>query len=244
MVNTSFLRSINAVNAVKAVKKQGRKSAAFHEAVKDVRNIDDAAMNQFRRLIDKFKNSEQSILDLQLQYNDTVKAFVRSHVQKVYIRSSEFVQQKHGIPYYLTDEDLNQIKLITENTVTKFWNSVQRARDKMQPKTPIRGAAGDDDFLSNALSSFLATQAVNAAVLATNHFILNTIAAQQQEPVDERYVYRTVGDSSVCPICEPHDGEIMSDGIGNMLVPPLHDSCRCWLEPESIEFSLEFSIEA
>lgn len=63
----------------------------------------------------------------------------------------------------------------------------------------------------------------------TRIFALGNSAVWQSVGV-RRVKWNTARDERVCPICAPRDGIVI--GINDLSnFPPIHQNCRCWLEP-------------
>lgn len=125
--------------------------------------------------------------------------------------------------------DIENIESITNEMDEKFWRGIQRVRDenKSKKQKTVVGSAGIFETLVNVLTDTIAaalvTKSVNTAVVAS--------FAQVTDLGDDAVqVFITRGDDRVCPICEPHHNEVMRRSDGSLLVPPLHERCRCRLE--------------
>lgn len=137
----------------------------------------------------------------------------------------------------LNEQDIVNIREITETLTTKFWNSLKFIEDRKkrarQNGLKIIGAAEGTFDVNNvlniallALATTLTTQSVNAGILASNR----DLTSRQPVQTPNRFQFNTVGDDHVCPICDPLDGDIMTEGV-NIQEPPLHENCRCFLIP-------------
>ena len=134
------------------------------------------------------------------------------------------------------------INAITDQYTENFWGSLETVHKKKQEARDkglkIIGAQGlpfgpiftpfsfnmenQIAFAMNALALSLATASINESIKAS--------AENVQEETPE-FIFNTVEDGRVCPICTPLDGLIMSDQDGSLQTPPLHVKCRCFLIP-------------
>ncbi len=113
---------------------------------------------------------------------------------------------------------------LTEDEHHEDWFSREQGRK-------IIGASGHEELdmdamvthMINIAALALTTASLNAGIVSANNAV-----SQLHEP---KFLFNTVGDDRVCPICEPFDNETMKESDGSLHEPPLHDSCRCYLIP-------------
>jgi len=165
--------------------------------------------------------------------------FLKNCVEKVYLAGFEFTANATEKTPSLSTIDISNIDRIANELQEKFWRGIQGIKEQKKKAREdgrkVIGSAGESPFvLGNITNLFLSALAISLSTSSVNEGIVSaTRDVSSRQPVGStpKFQFNTVGDDRVCPICEPLDGDIMSESQGNIQQPPLHENCRCFLIP-------------
>ena len=188
--------------------------------------------------------------DIQFIYRRQTDEAIRSAVTTIYeISARKTVEKDIRRPFFLTQQDMDEIRRYTQKYVDWYWIGLEReiVKKTMTAFDPITFMRLDPskiklkDTFIGLMTQSLHGEVARDAVVSKARQVLNVpnntrsnrrrylSGAVASEP---HFVWRTAKDSSVCEICDPLDGQVfaLDDPAAAGPVEEIHPRCRCSLE--------------
>jgi hypothetical protein len=174
------------------------------------------------------------------------------------ISARKTVERDIKIPYYITQQDMDEIRRYTQRYVDWYWVGLEREIVKktamaFDPRTFMRLDPNKiklkDTFIGRMTESLHGEVAADAViakarqVMAGNRInnynvkprrLFSTVfrKAAIETTGEPRLVWRTAEDEATCEICAPLNGSVyaIDDPAVTMPVEDTHPRCRCELE--------------
>ena len=212
----------------------------------EVRRIEKQLVRELNNILNNIKDENtKDISVLQSKYDMQVQHALRAAIQKTYIIAGENVLSKKNRNnrgpvteqlfsaafvsplnmHFLTQQDLGNIVTKAKEYVGVFWRrtaSFLRASDILPSTVGFNGPAAINP---NALVTSLGVDAV------TDSYGDAVTDKMDQIGGGGRIKFVTAHDERVCPECSSIDGLEWDLSDPSIEEPPIHDNCRCRLEP-------------
>ena len=220
-------------------------------------------MRDLNRIVNRIRRHEipgyrtnkvtEMTLSVQPRLTSIVSSILRKHIQSSYVLGISYVGSLpsfQNVSGYVTHRDLDMVKELTQQYLTRFWGRLAHALSKENTVSTeflnqSEALLLNPNYIVNSLAIGATNEALNVATVAKARALTglsvistekNVGVAQFDEfefsdlPLDLELtaVWVTSMDEGVCEICEGFEGEYRLDDFD--LPQPVDDShpnCRC-----------------
>lgn len=219
------------------------------------RQLEEQVRTSLNQIVNEILMESTSDISLiQHKFATDVEHLIRAAVSNAYSIGINYVGETKKRPHlmFLTETDIKNIKGLTGDFNHTFWrrvSAVLHQKDTIQTKN-ARFSPRSKLSLSNLISS-LAVKIVTKSIASGTVSKINQLSKIPNDiklEADTKsanimsaqfvdvFVWHTMNDERVCPLCSSLDGMEWSYNDPNMLVPPddSHDNCRCSLNIKPI----------
>ena len=213
------------------------------------RQLEEQVRTNLNQIVNEILIEQSSDISLiQRKFATDVEHLIRAAVSNAYSIGINYVGETKKRPHlmFLTETDIKIIKSLTAEFNHMFWIRVSKVlhqKDTIQTKN-ARFSPRSKLSLSNLIGS-LAVKIVTKSVASGTISKINQLSIihdsiKQAQFVDV-FVWHTMNDERVCPLCAGLDGMEWTYNDPNMLVPPddSHSNCRCALNIKPISDTTE-----
>jgi SPP1 gp7 family putative phage head morphogenesis protein len=194
---------------------------------------------QLSNIIDNIRN--QGIGDIskaQSLYGDQVREILRHYSYLAYVVGAEYAASKKRMSYFPTTIDLQNMRAVTDYYYPRIWlrlNQIIHRNDVLMQKYDFEPRSElSTNYAITSVAISLITRAISRGTVSELEQLQSAHKSIKikQAQAEDVYVWNTMGDELVCPICEDLDGEQWAMDDPDLKEPPddTHDNCRCYLD--------------
>ena len=186
--------------------------------------------------------------------NSFVYATFRKHITESYMLGINYVtsiSRLDKIPGYLTNSDIDKIKLLADSYLERFWgrisDSLKREEENEDYDLTVHNIT--DPLAIGATNEALNIATITKAKKFTGNFTIGDLGSKEGASTEEfsndflaegfplelplgiefKMEWVTAQDNRVCPICEELSGDYSLDEFIPQPVEDSHPNCRCRL---------------